>query len=213
MLVCQCKFYLNFQNCFKLNLRVCDKNSAKKFYNGLSIRLDKIFFHSATDVKFCFLCQDLKYPRFNHCRYCNTCIYKLDHHCFFINNCVGQHNHKFFIQFLFYLWLPTLFSLILHLWSFLVDSSLSKGKEYSSPYLTPKPLRNLIICHWVFNSIIFLCTFGLFCFQMYLIKVNLTSIEFGNSIFRRNLPYERDWQEAFNGNSPNFQKYLEATIF
>lgn len=122
-------------------------------------------------------------------------MYKLDHHCFFINNCVGQHNQKFFAQFLFYLWLPALISFGTHLFCLLYD----KHFRVSSVYTGPGSLRGLIICHWVFNSFIFLCTFGLFCFQMYLIKANLTSIEFRNSFFRKLTPYQRPWREAFAG--------------
>jgi hypothetical protein len=44
---------------------------------------------------------------------------------------------------------------------------------------------------------------------MYLIKVNLTSIEFFNKFFRKNLPYSRSWKEALKGIFIYFLKNLE----
>lgn len=175
------------------------------------MKLDKVYFDSATNIKFCFLCQSLKYPRFNHCRYCNKCIYKLDHHCFFINNCVGQHNQRFFVQFLFYLWVPCLVSSLFHLYSLVADSLyFKKHPEFRSPYLPGHLLRLPILCHFVFNCCMFLIVCGLFCFQMYLIKVNLTSIEFFNQYYRRHLPFERPWKEAFEGKRSNCRDFRKC---
>lgn len=43
------------------------------------------------------------YSKPNHCKRCNKCIYNRDHHCIWLNTCIGSHNHRYFIQFLFYL--------------------------------------------------------------------------------------------------------------
>ncbi|KAL5525073.1 hypothetical protein ACEPAF_8942 [Sanghuangporus sanghuang] len=38
--------------------------------------------------------------RAHHCRACGTCVLMYDHHCPWIGQCVGAYNHKFFVNFL-----------------------------------------------------------------------------------------------------------------
>ncbi|XP_071957867.1 palmitoyltransferase ZDHHC7-like isoform X2 [Antedon mediterranea] len=61
----------------------------------------------------CQKCEAYRPPRAHHCRICRRCIRKMDHHCPWINNCVGEFNQKFFIQFLFYVGLAAIYSIVL----------------------------------------------------------------------------------------------------
>jgi len=54
---------------------------------------------------FCQKCNKHRPLRAHHCSTCNDCICRMDHHCWFLNNCVGINNHRYFIQFLVWLWL------------------------------------------------------------------------------------------------------------
>ncbi|EFN69479.1 Probable palmitoyltransferase ZDHHC24 [Camponotus floridanus] len=55
--------------------------------------------------RLCATCECLSPPRSWHCNTCDTCILKRDHHCVFTGCCVGHHNHRYFVMFLWYLFL------------------------------------------------------------------------------------------------------------
>lgn len=53
----------------------------------------------------CAACETLSPPRSWHCHTCDTCILKRNHHCVFVGYCIGFYNHRYFIMFLWYLFL------------------------------------------------------------------------------------------------------------
>ncbi|XP_063296322.1 palmitoyltransferase ZDHHC3-like [Pelobates fuscus] len=63
------------------------------------------------DWTVCNRCETYRPPRAHHCRICHRCIRRMDHHCPWINNCVGELNQKYFIQFLFYTGLASLYAM------------------------------------------------------------------------------------------------------
>ena len=52
------------------------------------------------DKLFCNKCNKYRPLRTHHCSQCSTCIARMDHHCDFLSNCVGINNHRYFTQFL-----------------------------------------------------------------------------------------------------------------
>jgi len=65
------------------------------------------------DWTICTRCEMYRPPRAHHCRICQRCIRRMDHHCPWINNCVGERNQKYFLQFLFYVGVLAVYSVIL----------------------------------------------------------------------------------------------------
>ncbi|XP_005106124.1 palmitoyltransferase ZDHHC16B [Aplysia californica] len=61
-------------------------------------------------VSICKKCISPKPPRAHHCTVCNACVLKMDHHCPWLNNCVGFHNHRYFFQFVCFMWFGTVYA-------------------------------------------------------------------------------------------------------
>lgn len=73
------------------------------------------------DWTICTRCETYRPPRAHHCRICQRCVKRMDHHCPWINNCVGERNQKYFIQFLFYVGVLSVYSIALIAYSLLID--------------------------------------------------------------------------------------------
>ncbi|KAL1456419.1 hypothetical protein WDU94_001150 [Cyamophila willieti] len=59
---------------------------------------------------FCAPCESVAPPRSYHCHMCDVCILKRDHHCRFSACCIGHYNHRYFMLFLFYLTVATIYA-------------------------------------------------------------------------------------------------------
>lgn len=71
--------------------------------------------------RFCSVCESTAPPRSWHCNICNICILKRDHHCTFTSCCIGHHNLRYFLFFVFYMFIATLYATYFNLyfiWSF-----------------------------------------------------------------------------------------------
>jgi len=53
--------------------------------------------------RMCNKCNELKPARTHHCAVCGRCVFMMDHHCPWVNNCVGMENYRYFLLFIFYL--------------------------------------------------------------------------------------------------------------
>ncbi|XP_971372.2 probable palmitoyltransferase ZDHHC24 [Tribolium castaneum] len=60
--------------------------------------------------RFCAVCECIAPPRSWHCSTCNVCILKRDHHCMFTSCCIGHHNLRYFIVFVFYMFVATVYA-------------------------------------------------------------------------------------------------------
>ena len=63
-------------------------------------------------TKRCDKCDAVKPVRSHHCSVCNTCVMLMDHHCPWVNNCVGMENMRYFLLFIFYLMVASVYMVI-----------------------------------------------------------------------------------------------------
>ena len=68
--------------------------------------------------RFCRKCSAWKPERCHHCSVCGRCVLKMDHHCVWVANCVGAYNYKFFLLFLLYTFVATVFDAVVLLSNF-----------------------------------------------------------------------------------------------
>jgi len=66
---------------------------------------------ASVTMKLCGTCNAYRPPRTIHCGVCNNCVQRFDHHCPYIGNCVGLRNYRFFLCFIFGVFLTALLAL------------------------------------------------------------------------------------------------------
>ncbi|KAL1925266.1 uncharacterized protein VTP21DRAFT_149 [Calcarisporiella thermophila] len=142
--------------------------------------------------RFCDKCNWIKPDRAHHCKYCQECVLRMDHHCPWVNGCVGHHNYKFFIQFVFYGGLLTLWGFVTTLAAFIQIRT-----EKRPPPLDPA-LIVLLTLSFLFGSLLL----GFAIFQIRLVLLNRTTIENlsakSKSGQQRNAPSDKPHQEVPN---------------
>ncbi len=127
---------------------------------------------ASPEHRWCDLCDLPKVEGIHHCSHCGHCIQFMDHHCVFINNCVGLRNHKYFLLTLWYATLTCgqmVIGSTTRLWT---KDGASSSEEYS-------PWREgLSRAMWVLALVLGLVV-GLFLsFHLYLIRHNITTLDF-----------------------------------
>jgi len=126
-------------------------------------------------IRYCEKCLHVKPDRAHHCSVCGTCVLKMDHHCPWVNNCVSFTNYKFFILFLGYAFLYCLFIVLTSLRYFIMfwtGEIEGVGKFH---------ILFLFFVAGMFATSLF----SLFCYHIYLVLKNRTTLEaFRAPVFR-----------------------------
>jgi len=127
---------------------------------------------------FCTRCETRRPPRAHHCRICQRCVRKMDHHCPWINNCVGEFNQKYFLQFLIYVGLLSIYAGALTLFSW---SQYDENEPTTTTEQVGELARHSRLIHTVLLSTI-CAIFGIFVVaimfnQLYAIFRDETMVE------------------------------------
>ncbi|KAJ8929330.1 hypothetical protein NQ314_017998 [Rhamnusium bicolor] len=89
--------------------------------------------------RYCSVCESVAPPRSWHCNTCNVCILKRDHHCIFTGCCIGHENHRYFLVFVFYMFVATVYASyynVYFLWDYINLGSWSSIAKIVFPLAT-----------------------------------------------------------------------------
>ena len=171
------------ENKKKLENLLTKKNTNFKEEKERLIKENKeIYIKSTLLESYCFKCNILRVQRVHHCVICEKCIEIWDHHCPLMGNCIGKFNKRFFVQFLFYSSVSLLFNnlaiLVFRIKSFNGNNALFKG------------FGLLVIFSNIFGIIVGFSTFCFFCFHLFLVFKNVTTLEI-YYVDRKNNPFDK----------------------
>jgi len=147
-----------------------------------------------THGRLCSVCENAKPPRCHHCRQCGTCVLKMDHHCPWINNCVGFRNQKFFILFLLYTSLTSLYFLATSIPLFFSDTV---AKLIEDPLNLQTMILSVICVSFGFGLLAFAG------FHFSLVLQNQTTLESGPEPNPYDVGRKSNWRQVF-GPQPMF---------
>lgn len=68
--------------------------------------------HEENGIEQCTYCEKRHGVYYSYCTTCKECVLLMDHHCVWMVNCIGFGNLKVFIQLLAYVWMLTLYLLV-----------------------------------------------------------------------------------------------------
>lgn len=136
---------------------------------------------------YCDKCKIHRPPKAWHCKKCNICILRRDHHCFFFSRCIGLRNHRYYVQYLGYLFISMVYSLYYNYY-YVVTKFGEEGMVLSAfrvinpflRYLIPEPMgiRDLYVLFLFLNMGLVIWSGGLFCFHMMNVLRGLTAHEY-----------------------------------
>jgi len=113
-------------------------------------------------------CEEIKPARTHHCQVCNRCVFMMDHHCPWVNNCVGLENMRFFLLFIFYLFIGCCYSTItiVSIW----DHPIYKSNRADLSFLL------------MMDGAMVVMLFGMNCWNWFLCLTGHSTIEFAKRV-------------------------------
>ncbi|CAH2050877.1 unnamed protein product [Thlaspi arvense] len=126
--------------------------------------------------KRCDKCSVYKPPRTHHCRSCRRCILRMDHHFIWINNCVGLRNYKAFFVLVAYTTMASIYSSVAVLFARNGIHGKPTKPFFLNSFTLLFGLQSMILSGVVVVGLSM--TLGtLFCWHVYLVVHNMTTIE------------------------------------
>uniref|UniRef100_A0ABD2WTX7 Palmitoyltransferase n=1 Tax=Trichogramma kaykai TaxID=54128 RepID=A0ABD2WTX7_9HYME len=169
------KFILQQDSLDRMQALIGNNDAMSEVLNDYAKDLPVVTRTIKGEIRFCEYCKIVKPDRCHHCSVCSQCVLKMDHHCPWVNNCVGFHNYKFFILFLGYATLYTLFISLTTLEHFIIFFKVKQSG----------PGTFHVIFLFIVAGMFFLSLSSLFFYHCFLTLNNRTTLEaFRHPVFR-----------------------------
>lgn len=123
---------------------------------------------STPDWSLCAVCECMRPPRAWHCDMCDICVLKRDHHCTFLATCVGYHNQRYFMLFVFHIFLSMIYAFYYNV-------------QFLSGFITWN--HGLVIFKFVFPLASFAFDFGPETLYVFLVVINFIVGAFTGYLF------------------------------
>lgn len=153
----------------------------EQYGNTLPI-LTRTYVNGYKTFRYCMLCSHIKPDRAHHCRLCGTCVLKMDHHCPWVNNCISYSNYKYFVLFLFYTLVFCFYIALTTLPYFL--------ETWQGHLIGGGRIHTLFV--FVIALMFCLCLLSIFCYHLYLMGYNRTTLEAFRSPIYQNGKVDRN---------------------
>lgn len=170
-----------------------------------SIRGEFLPVSAAPSWRFCAVCESVAPPRSWHCDTCGTCILKRDHHCIFTGCCVGHYNHRYFLVFLLFMFLGTLYATYFncfYIWNNFELMSLLAVARLLFPlamlvFGADSPVKQVSILIFLINVAGAIFTLALLVYHGRLVLKGTVTYEHNHKVTDYNYGPERNVREVF----------------
>ncbi|SCQ16867.1 palmitoyltransferase DHHC4, putative [Plasmodium ovale] len=142
-------------------------------------------------LKYCYTCNIYRGVRTVHCSICDNCVEKFDHHCPWVGNCIGVRNYKYFVYFVFNLYILICITLGASIYKLTVCINNLSDEGYNTEkifiHIWKMATDSIILIIYTILTLWFVI--GLLCYHIYTIVTNQTTYEQIKTFYQNDNPF------------------------
>ncbi|KJP85608.1 hypothetical protein AK88_04778 [Plasmodium fragile] len=142
-------------------------------------------------LKYCYTCNIYRGIRTVHCSICDNCVEKFDHHCPWVGNCIGTRNYKYFVYFVFNLYILICITLGASIYKLTVciNSLSDQGYNTEKIFIHIWRMATDSIVLIIYTILTLWFVIGLLCYHIYTIVTNQTTYEQIKTFYQNDNPF------------------------
>ncbi|EUD68914.1 hypothetical protein C922_00602 [Plasmodium inui San Antonio 1] len=142
-------------------------------------------------LKYCYTCNIYRGIRTVHCSICDNCVEKFDHHCPWVGNCIGTRNYKYFVYFVFNLYILICITLGASIYklTICINSLSDEGYNTEKIFIHIWRMATDSIILIIYTILTLWFVIGLLCYHIYTIVTNQTTYEQIKTFYQNDNPF------------------------